>query len=125
MSVKSVPGCLVLIAPSGIGVPVAATPGLVPHDDVLVEALVAALVADVDEDEAAGAALLLVLALLLLPQPAMSSTPRTAAHDRPSRTRETWWYILTDLLLLEDCVGNPPQGFGEPRDTNAWPSCMQ
>src|SRR5271169_1403055 len=44
MSVKSVPGCLVLIAPSGIGVPVAATPGLGPHDDVLVDALVAAAV---------------------------------------------------------------------------------
>jgi len=43
MSVKSVPGCLVLIAPSGIGVPVAATPGLGPHDDVLVDALVAEL----------------------------------------------------------------------------------
>jgi len=47
----------------------------------------------------------LLLLLLLLPQPAMNSTPRTAAHDRPSRTRETWWYFLTDLLLLEDlCV---------------------
>lgn len=49
--------------------------------------------------------LVLLLLLLLLPQPAMNSTPRTAAHDRPSRTRETWWYFLTDLLLLEDlCV---------------------
>jgi hypothetical protein len=34
MSVKSVPGCLVLMAPSTIGVPDAATPGLGPHDDV-------------------------------------------------------------------------------------------
>jgi len=34
MSEKSVPGTLVLIAPTGIGVPVAAFPGLVPHDDV-------------------------------------------------------------------------------------------
>src|SRR6202046_756528 len=34
MSLKSVPGCLVLIAPMLIGVPVAATPGLVPHDEV-------------------------------------------------------------------------------------------
>ena len=38
MSVKSVPGCLVLIAPSGIGVPVAAVPGLGPHDEVSDEA---------------------------------------------------------------------------------------
>src|SRR5256885_8444086 len=30
-SVKSVPGCLVTIAPSLIGVPVALTPGFVPH----------------------------------------------------------------------------------------------
>src|SRR6202161_2693270 len=34
MSLKSVPGCLVLIAPMLIGVPVAATPGFVPHEDV-------------------------------------------------------------------------------------------
>src|ERR1700678_3876238 len=33
MSLKSVPGCLVLIAPMLIGVPVAATPGLVPQDE--------------------------------------------------------------------------------------------
>jgi hypothetical protein len=106
MSVKSVPGCFVLIAPSLIGVPVAAAPGLGPQDDVSVELLVeaAVLVADVD-DEAAGAAALLVLLLLLLPQPAMNSTPRTATNDRPSRTRGRSWYILTDLLLLEDlCV---------------------
>src|ERR1700733_4001862 len=34
MSLKSVPGSLVLIAPMLIGVPVAATPGLVPQDEV-------------------------------------------------------------------------------------------
>src|SRR5580693_3913918 len=34
MSVKLVPGWLVAIAPRAIGVPVAATPGLVPHCDV-------------------------------------------------------------------------------------------
>jgi hypothetical protein len=33
MSLKSVPGCFVLIAPMLIGVPVAGTPGLVPQDD--------------------------------------------------------------------------------------------
>src|ERR1700722_15032845 len=33
MSVNEVPGWLVAIAPSAIGVPVAATPGLVPHDE--------------------------------------------------------------------------------------------
>ena len=35
MSVNEVPGWLVAMAPSGIGVPVAATPGLLPHCDVL------------------------------------------------------------------------------------------
>jgi hypothetical protein len=34
MSLKSVPGCLVSIAPRLMGVPVAATPGLVPQEDV-------------------------------------------------------------------------------------------
>ena len=34
MSVKPVPGCLVSIAPMLIGVPVAATPGLVPQAEV-------------------------------------------------------------------------------------------
>ena len=113
ISVKSVPGCLVLIAPSGIGVPVAATPGLGPHDEVLVDALVEpALVLVVELDEAAGAALLVaLLELLLLPQAVKKSTPRTAAHDRPSRTRGTCWNIATDLLLLEDLCVNPPQGW--------------
>jgi hypothetical protein len=91
MSVKSVPGCLVLIAPSGIGVPVAATPGLDPHDEVsedaLVELLLVLLVAELDE--ALGAALLLELLLLLLPHPARRITPRTAIANRPSRTRRT------------------------------------
>ena len=43
MSVKAVPGWLVSIAPSGIGVPVAATPGLVPHGDVLTVAVLGVL----------------------------------------------------------------------------------
>ena len=72
-------------------------------------ALLLVLLAEVDE-AAGAAALLVVLLLLLLPQPAMNSTPRTAAHNRPSRTRGTWWYILTDLLLLEDCVVTRPRG---------------
>jgi hypothetical protein len=114
MSVKSVPGCLVTIVPSLIGVPVAATPGLGPHDDVLVDALVAALVLVAEVDEAAGAALLVLLAVLLLlellPQPAMTSTPRTAANDRPSRTRGKSWNILTDLLLLEELCLTRPRG---------------
>src|ERR1700761_6744341 len=62
MSLKSVPGCLVLIAPMLIGVPVAATPGLVPHEEVdtvladeELDGDEAALVAAGALDEAAGA----------------------------------------------------------------------
>ena len=50
MSVNDVPGWLVAMAPSAIGVPVAATPGLVPHCDVLVAEVLA-------EDVLAGALL--------------------------------------------------------------------
>src|SRR5579871_756748 len=39
MSVNEVPGWLVTIVPSGIGVPVATTPGLVPHCEVLTAAV--------------------------------------------------------------------------------------
>src|SRR5580658_4425785 len=61
MSVNEVPGWLVTMAPSAIGVPVAATPGLVPHCDVLTADVLA-------EDVLAGALLLereLLLELLL------------------------------------------------------------
>src|SRR5690349_3719812 len=67
MSVNEVPGWLVAMAPSGIGVPVAATPGLVPHCDVLTVAALAELdepAAGVVDDPVA------VLLLLLLLQPA-------------------------------------------------------
>src|SRR5260370_15017666 len=45
MSVNEVPGWLVAMAPSAIGVPAAATPGLVPHCDVLTAEVLAELVA--------------------------------------------------------------------------------
>src|SRR5215468_8377597 len=51
ISVNDVPGWLVAIAPSGIGVPVAFTPGLVPHCDVLTAPAFAVLPADVVPDE--------------------------------------------------------------------------
>jgi hypothetical protein len=74
MSVNDVPGWLVAMAPSAIGVPVAATPGLVPHCDVPVAAVLG--VADV-VDVLAGVlvlpvALLLLLLLLLQPAAAMA-----------------------------------------------------
>jgi hypothetical protein len=90
MSVKSVPGCLVLIAPSTIGVPVAATPGFCPQDDVSEVPPLEALAVEVAEAELlalAGAALEAVLLLLLLPQPVIAMTPASAARARPSRNR--------------------------------------
>src|ERR1700722_6475843 len=55
MSLKSVPGCLVLIAPMLIGVPVAATPGLVPQEEV--ETVLADDELDAAGDEGAAAGL--------------------------------------------------------------------
>jgi hypothetical protein len=60
MSVNDVPGWLVTITPSGIGVPVATTPGLVPHCEVLTAAALAGAVALL------GGALVLVLVVVLL-----------------------------------------------------------
>ena len=48
MSVNDVPGWLVTMAPSAIGVPVAATPGLVPHCDVLTARVLAEALALLD-----------------------------------------------------------------------------
>src|SRR4029077_19658727 len=74
MSVNEVPGWLVAMAPSGIGVPVAATPGLLPQLDVLT---VAAL-AEPDELVAGGDPVPLAGLLLLLLQRA-AARPRAAA----------------------------------------------
>jgi len=77
MSVNDVPGWLVAMAPSGIGVPVAATPGLVPHCDVLTVDVLAELVA---LDVLAGAlALELELELELLLQPAAAIATAAAS----------------------------------------------
>jgi hypothetical protein len=82
----------VLIAPMLIGVPVAAEPGFVPHDEVLV--LVLLVVLEPVEVDAAG-----VVVVELLPQPARTTAPATAVSVRSSRTRGTCWNILTYLLL--------------------------
>src|SRR5215469_7099069 len=78
MSVNDVPGWLVTIPPSGIGVPVAFTPGLVPHCDVSVTVLAALLVVA----ELLGGPL-----LLLLPHPAAAATAITAASAAAPRAR--------------------------------------
>jgi hypothetical protein len=76
ISVNDVPGWLVAIAPSGIGVPVAFTPGLVPHCDVLtavpLDAGAAGLLADELPDP-------------LLLQPAATSVPMTATSTAAVR----------------------------------------
>ena len=82
MSLKSVPVCFVLIAPMLIGVPVAATPGLVPQAEVLV--VVALLEADADELLAGGE--LLELDELELLQAAR--TPSESAASVASSIRE-------------------------------------
>jgi hypothetical protein len=87
MSVNDVPGWLVAIAPSGIGVPVAATPGLVPHWDVLT----AVLLGDAAADELAG---VLELLLLLL-HPAAASTAATAMNTAAARAPGACSRILT------------------------------
>jgi hypothetical protein len=64
MSVNDVPGWLVTIPPSGIGVPVATTPGLVPHCEVLTAAVLEVGVLDGE------VVVVVVLLLLLLLHPA-------------------------------------------------------
>jgi hypothetical protein len=78
MSVNDVPGWLVAMAPSGIGVPVAAWPGLVPHCDVLTADVPG--VADV-VDVLAGVLVLPVVpvVLLLLLQPAAARAMAAAS----------------------------------------------
>lgn len=88
-SLKSVPGCLVSIVPILIGVPVAATPGFGPHDDVLVE--LAVVLAPELELVALDAPLEPVLELLLLlPHAAKSSAPTSTASAAYARRRSGW-----------------------------------
>src|SRR5579875_2661476 len=86
-SVKLAPGWSVTIAPRLIGVPVAATPGLVPHDEVpaAAEAGPEAAAGAVPEALVAGAApelLLLLLQPARAPPTAMAATAATASRDR-------------------------------------------
>jgi hypothetical protein len=109
-SLKSVPGCLVSIVPMLIGVPVAFTPALGPHDEVSVDALLE-LPELLDELElppllAPGALLVL---LLLLPHPARIAAPKTAASATNRRTRGTYSNNLTDLSSSSDPGLNPPR----------------
>jgi hypothetical protein len=116
-SLKSVPGCLVSIVPRSIGVPVAATPGFVPHDEVFTDAdgalaleLLAALVAGAALLVLALLALLLLL-LLLLPQPAMTPIANTPAMTALSRASGAFWWIRTDLSSSSDLGLSSPHCF--------------
>jgi hypothetical protein len=70
-----------------IGVPVAATPGFGPHEEVPLEAVLALLaVVEVVELDAPAVAALEVL-LELLPHPASAAAPRSAASKIAARLR--------------------------------------
>src|ERR1700726_4557065 len=70
MSVNDVPGWLVAMAPRAIGMPVAATPGLVPHCDVLTVAVLGVL--DVVPADVLVLPVVPVVLLLLLLQPTVA-----------------------------------------------------
>jgi hypothetical protein len=109
MSVKSVPGCFVLIEPRLIGVPVAAWPVFDPHDEVLLELLLAV----VELDPPLDAGLEVLLELLLLPQAASAAAPMSAANamrvrrriagTSPSHPDLRHVTILSPSLLIELC----------------------
>jgi hypothetical protein len=82
MSLKSVPGCLVLIAPMLIGVPVAATPGLVPQDEV------ETVPAD-EEPAAAGDEALLDAGALVAVEADVVEEPELQPARTPSATAAT------------------------------------
>src|SRR5207342_1450330 len=106
-SLKSVPGCLVSIVPIGIGVPVALTPGFLPHAEVLLLAplvLELALVVALVLAAPLGAALELLL-LLLPPQPASRRTaPTSTASAMLVRRRSGLSSVLTSVLSSNDLV---------------------
>src|SRR6266516_7585136 len=76
MSVNEVPGWLVAMAPSGIGVPVAAWPGLLPQLDVSTVAALAVL----DEPPAGVDPVPPLLLVLLLLQPAAARARAAASR---------------------------------------------
>src|SRR5215469_10671884 len=99
MSVNEVPGWSVAMAPRLIGVPVALTPGLVPHDEVLTVPDEPDELAGLDPPDAAGALLEdeppdaaeLVLELELHP----ARTPPTArTQARAAASRHLLWRVV-------------------------------
>src|SRR5215211_3332155 len=108
MSVKSVPGCLVAIPPSLIGVPVARLPLPSPHFDAAADCVAPPLAAVLDDE----------LALL---EPELESSPSHAAttRDRTAATPAT----ATALRMLLDprsiLTAPPPVVFDVPHSCDA------
>lgn len=107
MSLKSVPGCLVSIAPTGIGEPVALTPGFGPHDDVPELALVDVLdVLDVLAVELVDDVLFV---LFELPHAATTNALMMAARAAPNRTPlRVDLAVFTSLLSFTLARDSPP-----------------
>jgi hypothetical protein len=91
MSLKSVPGCLVSMAPMLMGVPVAWTPGLVPHEDV--ETVLGELV---DDDAVDDAPVLAAPGVLLEFELHAARTPSDSAATAAAAVRVRQW---TDLFM--------------------------
>jgi hypothetical protein len=94
MSLKSVPGSLVSIAPRLMGVPVAVTPGFVPHADVETALALVELDAEADEDEVLEAAGVLLLELEL--ELHAARTPSDSAATAAAAVRLRQW---SDLFM--------------------------
>ena len=98
MSVNEVPGWLVAMAPSAIGVPAALTPGLLPHCEVSTVALLAPVL----EAPAAGV-VPPVLVLVLLPE--MLLQPARAAPVRARAAASTAVFLLPRALRVALVLG--------------------
>ncbi len=126
MSLKSVPGCLVLIAPMLMGVPVAATPGLVPQAEVEVvpaaaeelDAEEAALVAAGALDDAAAPPVLELELELHAARTPSDSAATTAAAVRVRQWTDLFmssaFSWLTASHLSSERVRAPPLGAASP-----------
>ena len=113
-SVKSVPGCLVSIVPMLIGVPVALTPGLGPHDEVLTAVpLLVLVLAAVEPALAAELLAAPLLPLLLLLHAARGERDQSQRRQQrkpdPSLRQGLMGPHPTALLSSES---NPPRATG-------------
>jgi hypothetical protein len=110
MSVNEVPGWLVTMAPRAIGVPVAWTPGLVPHCEVLTALVLAGALAVLVAVLAALVVLVLLVELeleLLQPAAAMAMAAASTIVLRASMafgicgliSPPLWWRVSRKLTV--------------------------